>query len=262
MDRIYPHPKPSVGVVVGTFAAVPYVHLHLESRRRFYPSVPLLVHDDGSPFREALAELCGRYGADFVCRGSRGRATVGDLSSYVSGFEWARRLDLDILVKFSRRFVPLYDWVPGLQALANESQLPTFSQACLHFNFGFRTECVAFHCDTWLCSGASQALRGHVDRDEPVFVEGFVHQLAREIVRDYACGAARAYLQDHPRPPDRDAYAPWDLMPDRRVARVPGLLWHDRDEPVDYCRAAAAFGLTYAVEDFNDPNQGCGLGEP
>ena len=46
---------PKVAVVVGTFAAVPYVHLHLEARRRFYPEVPLLVHDDGSP---KSAELC------------------------------------------------------------------------------------------------------------------------------------------------------------------------------------------------------------
>ena len=42
----------AVGLVVGTFAAVPYIHLHLEARRRFYPHVPLLVHDDASPARQ------------------------------------------------------------------------------------------------------------------------------------------------------------------------------------------------------------------
>ena len=29
---------PSVGLVVGTFASVPYIHLHLEARRRFTPN--------------------------------------------------------------------------------------------------------------------------------------------------------------------------------------------------------------------------------
>jgi hypothetical protein len=105
-------------------------------------------------------------------------------------------------------------------------------------------------------------MRGHVERNEPVFVEGFIHQLAREIAWDYSCDTARAYLRDSPRPADRDGYAPWGLMLESRIARAPGFLWHDRDEPVDYCRMASAFGLPYTVEDFNDPNQGRGSGEP
>jgi hypothetical protein len=35
---------PKIALVVGTFAAVPYVHLHLEARRRLYPDIGMLVH--------------------------------------------------------------------------------------------------------------------------------------------------------------------------------------------------------------------------
>ena len=45
-----PSPEhPPFALVIGTFASTAYIHLQLEARRRLYPEVPLLVHDDGSP---------------------------------------------------------------------------------------------------------------------------------------------------------------------------------------------------------------------
>ncbi len=58
MRRILQTPKARVGVVVGTFAALPYVHLQLEARRRRWPGVPMLVHDDASPQQADLSALC------------------------------------------------------------------------------------------------------------------------------------------------------------------------------------------------------------
>ncbi|HWE96463.1 MAG TPA: hypothetical protein VG269_21050 [Tepidisphaeraceae bacterium] len=257
---IYSSPGPSIGLVVGTFAAVPYVHLQLESRRRHYPHIPLLVNDDGSPMGDELRELCGRYDAACISNSHRLRQTVGDLSAYVNGFDWAASLGLDILVKFSRRFIPLHDWSKGLQDLAFESQLPTFSQSCDHFNFGFRTECIGFHCQSWRASGAYERVREQVARNEPIFVEGFLHQLARQTAAESACEASREYVRRHPRPPDRDGYAAWNLMPARRTTRRADLLWHDADGPFDYARAAAAMGLGYVERDFEDANQALGVG--
>jgi hypothetical protein len=259
MKLTYESP-PRIGMVIGTFAAVPYVHLHLESRRRNYHALPVLVHDDGSPAAGRLAELCAAYGADFSANPRRLRQTVGDVSAYVRGFEWAADRRLDVLAKMSRRFVPLHDWVPGLAGLAVRTQMPTFSQVCEHFNFGFRTECVAFHCHSWRRGGAYERLRELVDRDEPTFVEGFVHDRAREVARDAASEAALEYVRQHPRPGDRDGYAAWDLMPDRRTTRRPNLLWHDGDSAFDYARVAAAYGSPYDEADFVDPNAGKGLG--
>jgi len=62
-DRLYSqYPEP--GLVVGTFAAVPFVHLQLEAHRRLYPHVPILVHDDASPCGAQLRRLCTDCGAD------------------------------------------------------------------------------------------------------------------------------------------------------------------------------------------------------
>src|ERR1700677_25728 len=100
----------TVGLVVGTFAAVPYVHMHLEARRRFYPDVPLIVHDDASPNQRDLRRLCADYGCEFESNDTRRPLCIGDVSCLLGGLLWAKHIGLDIVVKMSRRFVPLRDW--------------------------------------------------------------------------------------------------------------------------------------------------------
>lgn len=259
MFRIY-DVAPTAGLVIGTFAAIPYIHLHLECRRRYFPGLPVLVSDDGSPFRDQLSALCTEYGAEFRSNSVRHRRTVGDMSAYVHGLDWAASRGITLLVKMSRRFIPMFDWVPALQDLALRSQMPTFSQVCDHFRFGFRTECIGFHTQSWRDSGACSRMQSHVDLDKPVFVEGFVHQLARDVAQRFACDIAREYIQISNRPKDRDGYGVWEIMPDRRTTRRPDLLWHDSCGPVDYWQAAVRFGLSYTLRDFQDLNQGCGRG--
>lgn len=260
--QIIETPRPSVGLVIGTFAAVPYLHLALESWRRNYPGIPVLVSDDGSPNQTELSELCKFYGADFISHHARRCWTIGDLSSYVHGLDWAQERQLDLLVKMSRRFIPLYDWLPGLQQLAYETQYPTYSNQCLHFNFGFRTECVGFHLASWMASGAVARVRSRVARNESIFVEGYLHELAREVHRHSSCGANRKYEKAHRRPRGADAYGVWEVMAERRTTKKDAVLWHDCNAPGDYYRAAVRYALPYALEEFTDPNQGYGLGEP
>lgn len=248
-----------MGLVIATFAAVPFVHLALESWRRNYPHVPVLVCDDGSPREEQLRTLCSTYGASFARNGARARASVGDMSAFVRGFDWAREAELQILVKMSRRFIPLTDWVPELWALARETQYATYSNRCAHFNFGFRTECTAFHVRSWFDAGAVEELRARVARNEPAFVEGYVHDFCRH-VHERRCEANQEFERHHPRPPDADGYGVWNIMPDSRMTRKADLLWHDSEAPVDYHRASVLYGLPYRLEDFVDPNEGLGDG--
>src|SRR5207253_8771607 len=83
-SRLYQR-SPQVGMVLGTYAAVPYIHLQLEARQRFYPTVPLLVHDDGSHKIAPLRALCQQYGCDFEYNGQRQPPCLGDLSAFVGG---------------------------------------------------------------------------------------------------------------------------------------------------------------------------------
>jgi len=257
MLRIFETQRPSVALVIGTFAAVPYVHLALESSRRYYPAVPLLVVDDGSPEAPRLEALCREYGVGFRGNPWRSGHTIGDIRSCICGLDWAASLGVELLVKMSRRFIPLHDWTPALQAIAWESQYATFSQRCLHFSFGFRTECIGFHVPSWRSPSVRTGLGEIVERNQPVFVEGCLHRFARGIQAS-ACDLNRRHQALYPRPADSDAYGIWPIMPDRRMTKKSDILWHDCDAPADYCRIARDFGLSYSVEDFLDPDHGHG----
>jgi hypothetical protein len=248
---------PTIAAVVGTFGASPYIHLMLEARKRFWPEVPLLVSDDCSNQQERLAGLCKQYGAEFRSNARRMRWTVGDMSAYAAGLMWAK--DKDILVKLSRRFIPLRPWSLDLAKLAMETQDPTFSNVCDHFNYGFRTECIGMSVKTWIASGALADIESHVSDDRPVFVEGHLHNWARKLP---ICDMAKTYREANPRKSDRNGYAPWDLLSTSRMANLPDVLWHDPDQKEDYLQAAKELGLDYKIEDFADPNGGEGLGKP
>ena len=236
---------PRLALVIGTYGSVPYVHLGLESHRRHYSGVPVLVHDDCSPRRAELAELCRQYGASFQVNSSKRCHTVGDLSVFLGGLAWARRLGVDLLVKFSRRFVPLFDWTPALVRLAHESQEATFSNVCLNLNWGFRSEVVGMHVRSW--APCAERIRWDVLTQDETFVEGFVHDLARAIE---PCRACARYRRANPRESWCDGYCPWPLLGENRVVRVPGVLWHHACAPTEYHEVARTWGLPYGERDF------------
>lgn len=245
-DQIYrrDHP-PRLALVIGTYASVPYVHLGLESRRRYCPGVPVLVHDDASPKQAELADLCRRYGASLQVNSVKRFHTVGDLSVFLGGLTWAQRLGAELLVKFSRRFVPLFDWTPGLLALAYESQEATFSNICRNLAWGFRSEVVGMHVRSW--APCVERIRWDVLSLEETFVEGSIHDLARVIP---PCRAGEAYRRANPREPWCAGYCPWPLLGENRIIKVPGVLWHHSCEPADYYEVARGWRLPYAQQDF------------
>lgn len=259
MQRIVETSEPSVGLVIGTFAAVPYIHLQLESRRRNYPSLPVLVHDDGSAFGGELSELCLQYGASFIASEKRHPHFVGDLAAFAAGFDWAGRNGVEVLVKFSRRFVPLYDWVPDLQELAYMTQYATYSSRCIHYGFGFRTECVAMHVRSWFSGRAVDLIKGQVLAGRGCFVEKFIHDLARGVHRNN-CEQNRDYEKFGGKPESVAAYGDWLLSGISRHLPRPNVLWHNYAGPEVYASQAASYGLKYDVQDFRDPNQGYGAG--
>lgn len=250
---------PKIALVVGTFAAVPYVHLHLETRRRLYPDVPMLVHDDHSPQGGELAELCGRHGAEFATTATRFPACKGDLSAFVCGLVWARECGADILVKMSRRFLPKIRWVDGLAALVQEADYATYSAWTTSFDFGFRTECLALDVEEWFARGLVDQMIAAIHAPGSPFVEGFMHGLARQAAAGNSA-AARAYdgRIGH-RPKNREGYAVWAFMGTDRRARSADYLWHDAAEPADYHAVAVGWGLKYDAADFANPNMGHGV---
>lgn len=262
MQRIFEHRRASIGLVIGTFAAVPYVHLHLESRKRHYPSVLTLVHDDGSPFAEQFQTLCERYYAEYSASPRRIGHQSGDLAATLKGLEWGRAKGLDIIVKMSRTFIPTINPFQQLQQVAWETQYATFSNICRGWGLGFRSECVGFHTETWHLTRVVDRMRQAVARGRRHynFVEIFLHKLAREVHRDN-CEANRVYEEAHPRPHTANGYGVWEWMGEDGTRKQPGLLWHRAHQASEYYQLALAYGLTeYRIEDFRDPNQNQGIG--
>ena len=249
-------------MVVGTFAAVPYIHLHLESRRRFYPDVPCLVHDDCSPAAERLRELCAEYGATYASPPERLSPNCGDLTASLLAIQSAQSLNLDLAVKMSRRFIPLTDWVPQLQHTAYHTQYATYSNRDDGHGLGFRTECVAFHAPAWADNDyTTQIERAIQDEGMPfTLVEPLLHDLVRVVHARTQCGANREYERLYPRDHGPDSYGVWQWLGHNRKQRHPSWLWHQADTLLDYHRLSQAYGLSYRHEDFADPNMGYGQG--
>jgi hypothetical protein len=200
-------PPVTVGLVVGTFAAVPYVHLHLEARRRFYSHIPVLVHDDASPKQGELRRLCEEYGCEFESNDIRQPACIGDITCLVGGLLWGQRNGLDIVVKMSRRFVPMMNWATGLQELALASQYPTYCNVTRSFGFGFRSECVGMAVNEWIGDRVHEQLAMIALAPGTPFVEAVVHNIARRLAEFRCKGALRWDEMVGSRPGDRNGYA-------------------------------------------------------
>lgn len=251
-----------VGAVIGTFSSVPYIHLQLEARKRFYPDIPLLVHDDASSKTDELKGLCSRYGCDFETNSYRQPHHLGDLTAFIGGLYWAKSKNLDLLVKISRRWIFLTDWVSNIKQLAIDSQYATFSNYTKTFNFGFRTECQGMHVDTWFNSRFIRQTKRHIELKKHVFVEAYIHNFAREFEQDN-CIIAQKWKVEHQLPDDKNGYAQWDLIgTDRgKSDELKRWIWHDCDNPGKYYELSKLFGLNYNMEDFLDPNGGEGIGQ-
>jgi len=247
---------PKIGLVIGTFAASPYIHLHLESWKRNQLNVPLLVHDDSSHQNMRLRELCNNYNCEFTSTRSRRTHVMGDLSAILQGMLWAKQKKLDYVVKMSRRFIPLNNWLGGLRELITHSRHHTFSNITRSYGFGFRTECVGFCLDDWMQPEVFGDMCTSLVVNHELFMEGYIHDLARKL--NILNKAAAQWDIDHNRPPEANAYAVWPFMGEDRCTRYEHFLWHLSHSPEEYARQARECQLPYSPADYSDPNQGGG----
>lgn len=251
-DRLY-SPNLRMGLVIGTYEALPQIHLQLEAWKRLCKGVPLLVLDDCSPTAGRMAELCGEYGAEFETNPERLNHTVGDMRTYVRGLEWARQKGVDLLVKFSRRWVPLVNWQQELLTLALRSQSHCFSNRCCTHRFGFRTECVAMAVTAWLDSDALAPIREEMGRGGSNLVEAVVHKGAgiAQVAVGHCCAD---YEQRIPPHPGCGSYVAWDFMGENRTDPRPHILWHEWSRAHEYHRALIQWGIDcYSPADFINP---------
>ena len=236
------------GMVVGTYGAVPYVHLQLEAAKRLYPDTPILVHDDASRHYAELEKLCAGYGRE-ICRPHAriDKYASGDFRAFSAGLSWAHAKGLELLIKISRRLIPLENLIVSLEKRRDECPDATFSHACTCSRFGFRTELTGMDVEAW------QAALPAIDKLAETscgLAEAAMHDIARKLHRPGACEcnpATRAV-------PGADSYAIWPFMNTSRCEKCDRYIWHVSHKPADYAAHAVKWGLPYTEKDFVNPN--------
>lgn len=110
-----------IGLVIGTAGTPCYVHLQLEVARRFFgDSLPILVVNDGCEDKDVatIGEVLKQYHGVFASFGPKLGHAVGDIRCFKAGVDWAKQNNIQIILKLSRRSIPLISWRHELLALA------------------------------------------------------------------------------------------------------------------------------------------------
>jgi hypothetical protein len=248
-NKIIPK-NPKIGAVVATYAAAPYIHLFLESAKRNFPHVPILVIDDGSPDFSYIVKHTKNYNAEFICNPIRLGHSHGDLAAHFHAIIWGKNKGFDIVAKFSRRLLPLCNWSESLTKIAYESQYNSFTNG--EKSLGFRTECIAYHVNSWFDSGLVKGLnKDYYEHIGSHLVEPHIHDLARELQK-IACDYNLDYVEKHPKSKYLNAYGDWDLIEPQRTKKNDKVLWHHCNSTEDYLFISEKFGLPYKLNDFQN----------
>lgn len=236
---------------ITTFGAAAYVDLALTSLARWQADV--IVCDDGSCSAD-LHNVCQKHNVPLigVCRTREHVPGFGDLIATTEGIRYAASHGFDLLIKQSRRWICLADPRPSLEDLALSSGGNTFSNITKSFNFGFRTEFTGYLVKDWMA--ILPEIYKQIQSGREVFVEGYIHQLARKIEPDsvqyrYFIAGESGFR------PDQTGYVHWDFMGEDRKSVPDYILWHDSHSPEDYLFESQKFGLKYEIDDFKDFNK-------
>lgn len=237
-----------IAVVIGTYGTPHFVHLHLESLRRNEPNIAgVLVHDDCSIHGNAIRMLCKTYGVEFATTAQRVGSFFGDMQAIAEGLRFAQRNKADVLVKFSRRFLPLLPWSSGLLELAEESQYATYSGYCTRCGYGFLTNCFAMDVQRWIGNGALDRLEAYRGQHP----EAYIHDICRTIHSNNTLPITSSYENSHPKRPGTSGYGNWSLVCNAQYSRNPDKLWKDSCAECDYAIVAKAWGLKYTEDDIS-----------
>ena len=235
-EVVYPA-SPSIGVVVGTHGSPDLIELQLHYLCKVN-GLPVLVHDDASPERGAIEEVCRRYTADgfdvtFASTGTNHGHRRGDVMAFAAALEWAEERGFDLLYKTSRRFVICKEWAENAKTLAVTTGGITFSNFTQTERLGFRTEFFGVHVTSW--SGQIDRLRKLAARPIARLVEAEIHDIARELA-GICCDQLRFYMIDQKLATDQQGYIQIPWMGTDRSNPPEGVLWHHRHKQEDYIK--------------------------
>lgn len=239
-------------ICLTTYGAAAYIDLSLAMYRRFGADV--IVCDDGSGSHD-LQMVCKKYNVPlFGC--CKTRETVpgfGDMIGTVEGIRYGAAMGYDLVIKQSRRWITLVDPRRSLEHLAEMSEGATFSNITKSFNFGFRTEFTGYRISAWL--DMLPVIGDQIQSGKEVFVEGYIHKLARKVEPDTARYHSFIRHRSKGYAEDQKGYVHWEWMGNDRRQVPEYIMWHDTHSPEDYHAKAQELGLKWSINDFKEFNR-------
>ena len=251
-----------IGVVIGTYGAVPYIDLGLHYLKNVNGIQNILIHDDCSNKQQELQALAKNYNVDFYstpknmwhksCIGS-----IGDQNCFFEGLKWAKEKKLDILIKFSRRLIPCYNWLDNFKNLVIESDGITFGSYCTKDLFDMRTECLAMNVNAWNNNFSLSEMHKLITNEYPTFAEFWMHDMAKILDGQNFSEKYNKWKKDHFIGYQRSGYVLWkDLLGICRyndVERHNDVLWHMYSKEEDYYKKSInIFNDKYTLNDFKE----------
>lgn len=251
-----------IGVVIGTYGAVPYIDLGLHYLKNVNGIQHILIHDDCSNKQEELKQIAKNYNVDFYstpknmwhksCIGS-----IGDQNCFYEGLKWAKKNNLDILVKFSRRLIPCYKWIDSLKELIINSNGSTFGSYCTKDLFDMRTECLAMNVNVWNNSFTINEMHKLIINEYPNFAEFWMHDMAKILDGQNFSEKYDKWKKKHFIGYQRSGYVFWsDLLGTCRYTnneRHSDVLWHMYSKEEDYYKKSInVFNDKYTLNDFKE----------
>lgn len=187
-----------LGLVITTFGTPDYVQLALEVIKSHNIKMPILIHDDSSGDVN-LINLCKKYRCEFMSTTSRYGHLAGDVKALQNALMWASEKNIEVLVKMSRRFIPLFDWTKSLIELIKKAPHRTYGNRCEHFRYPLRTECVGYTVKDWINN--LNEMQKIVNKNR-CCVENDIFNIAK-------------------------SFSTWHEIGNNRMRKMSNILWHD-----------------------------------
>lgn len=253
LDKLSYSDQQNFGVCIGTYGSVPHIHLQLETAKRLYHDVKLIIIDDCSKYTDKLKELCDDYNCDFVSSPHNLGHMRGDVFCVSEGIRWAKKNNISYLYKLSRRFIPCINIIDNVKSVINQDYA-TYSNIC---DWGIRSECFLMNVNLWegkclksLDEYVQYSIRCGLPHPVPEVLytklcKRFYYSVSKTNNKYTDMNQNKTHLQKG------CVFGILPFLTPNRSEASSSFLWHSSNTQEDFKNKANLFNLPYSISDYD-----------
>ncbi len=238
----YPEVK-NPGIVLSTHGSPAHIELQLVQAKKLYPSVPILVRNDGRHREKELLAICKTYNVEYSTTPFHLGWQKGDLFSFYDGLSWAEQNKIDFLIKISRRLVPLINIVDIFVKDFAETDNATIGSNCIRSHEELRTDCIGMYVPEWI------KLKMYLFQLTVLIglnksVETTLASIIKYLNSNFSITSFEHLMKTG------KYFGKSSFVSNNRYASSNNYLWHMADKPIRYLNLANTNNLSYTIKDF------------